>query len=350
MIPRQVRARVQYDNKDISSDLAPYLKSISYTDNMSGEADDFSMVLEDRKGLWRADWMPEKGAVLHVSLLSRGWGSLLEGEKTLALGSFAIDEIECSAPPSEVSIKGTSIPENNELRGVEKSRSWEKAELKTIAKDIAEGAGLTLVYDTEENPLLDRAEQTEESDLSFLMKLCTDQGLALKVYDKKVVIFDEVKYEEAAPAITIVRPSTIYARAENMLYVTDMTGWRFQSKVREVYKACHVEYQDGETKEVIEATFTDPSKKEGKTLQVKEQVASIAEAERLAKKRLREKNKEEVTGSFDLVGRFEMLASVVVKVLGFGVFDGNYIITSAAHSLGSGYTTSIDVRRCLVGY
>ena len=101
---------------------------------------------------------------------------------------------------------------------------------------------------------------------------------------------------------------------------------------------------------MIEATFTDPSKKEGKTLQVNEQVKSVAEAERLARRKLREKNKEETTGSFEVLGNFNLISSLTVKVKGFGSFDGNYLITSAKHSLGSGYTTSIDIRRCLSGY
>ena len=94
----------------------------------------------------------------------------------------------------------------------------------------------------------------------------------------------------------------------------------------------------------------DPSKSEGKTLQVKEQIKSIAEAERLAKKKLREKNREEVTMTVDTMGNFALLASETVNVLGFGNFDGKYIIVTAKHEIGNGYTTSIDLRRCLNGY
>ncbi len=100
----------------------------------------------------------------------------------------------------------------------------------------------------------------------------------------------------------------------------------------------------------IEATFTDPNKTEGKTLQVKEQVKSIPEAEKLAKKKLREKNQEEWTMTVDAMGDFYLVAALTVNVVGFGKFDGKYIITSAKHNLGNGYTTSIELRRCLDGY
>lgn len=41
---------VKYNDKDISADLQQYLKSVSYTDNMSGEADDLQLTLEDKAG------------------------------------------------------------------------------------------------------------------------------------------------------------------------------------------------------------------------------------------------------------------------------------------------------------
>ena len=47
MTPRQIRAQILYDNKDISADITPYLKTLSYTDNLSGEADDLSITLEE---------------------------------------------------------------------------------------------------------------------------------------------------------------------------------------------------------------------------------------------------------------------------------------------------------------
>ena len=57
-----------------------------------------------------------------------------------------------------------------------------------------------------------------------------------------------------------------------------------------------------------------------------------------------------MTGSFDMMGNFALLASVTMQVIGFGAFDGNYIIEKASHDIGGGYSTSIDIRRCLVGY
>lgn len=349
MLARRLTATVLYNKKDISVDLAAHLKGLSYTDNMSGEADTLDLTLEDKAGAWQGNWFPDKGATLEATLNTVNWESLSAGNKSLRLGLFELDEIGSSGYPSEINIRAVSIPSDNKLRGVERTRSWEKAELKTIANDIASGAGMELVYDTEENPTLERTEQTEQSDLSFLLALTKDNGLALKVTENKVVIFDESKYETEEPKITIVKPNTFYT-AGTGITVTNLLSYSFSNKSRDIYKACHVRYQHGKKKEIIEATFTDPDKKEGKTLEIKEDVENIAEAERLAKKRLREKNCQEWTGSLTVPGNLNLVAAVTVNITGFGKFDGKYIITRASHSIGNGYQTSIEVRRCLNGY
>ncbi len=348
MLARQIIPLISYNGKSITEDIAPYLISLSYTDGMSGYADSLSITLEDRKGIWSSDWFPDRGATLDVTLAARNWEE--EGITTMDVGLFSIDSIDGGSPPSQIELKAVSIPENNELRGVDRTRSWEKAELKTIANDVATGAGLTLAYETEENPVLDRAEQTEQSDLSFLLKLCEDNGLALKIYKNQVVIFDETEYEKVEPQITIVKPGTTYEVQEDMHYVKRITGYRFHAVTRDIYKACHVQYNDSDSGTTIEATFTDPNKTDGKTLEVKEQVKTTQEAEKLAKKKLREKNRDEWTMTIDIMGDFYLSAALTVNVLGFGKFDGKYIITEAKHEVGSGYTTSIELRRCLNGY
>lgn len=349
MEARRILTIIKYNNKDISADISKYLKSISYTDNLSGEADDLQITLEDKAGLWQSTWMPEKGALLDAMLQQKYWQTLSALAQSLRLGLFEIDEITSSGYPSEVQIKAVSVPDNNTLRGIERSRSWEKAKLQVIANDIASAAGMSLFWDTEENPVLDRAEQTEQSDLSFLYAICKDKGLALKISDKKIIVFDEAKYEAEKAKITIVKPGTVYKKESGMKYLFVGTGYSLRTKIRDIYAACRVSYQQGSSKSNIEATYTAAGKK-GKTLQVNEQVESVAEALNLAKKRLREKNKDEVTGSLNMLGNFVLLSGVTVNLLGFGAFDGRYLITRASHDIGSGYTTNIDVRRCLNGY
>lgn len=54
MNARRCLVIIKYNDKDISTDLQQYLKNVSYTDNMSGEADDLQLTLEDKAGLWQS--------------------------------------------------------------------------------------------------------------------------------------------------------------------------------------------------------------------------------------------------------------------------------------------------------
>lgn len=335
---RTARLIAKYESADISKDIAPFLKSFSISEVLGGEADTAEITVEDREELWVGGWFPQRGDTMELSISLTDWTA--EGDaRQLPFGKFEIDEIGNSAPPNEAKIKMVSIPNNAGIRSVEKTRSWEKVKLSAIGKEIADGAGLEFFYDTEEDPTLERAEQNEESDLSFLLKICKDAGLALKVSDKKIIIFDVKKYEEADPVLTLAKGTSA------------VKNFDASATIRNVYKACHVKYKHGDKGEMIEYTYTDPNKKDGLTLQVNEKVETVEEAEKLAKKKLREKNGEEFSVSLTTPGNFALLASNTVELAGFHIYDGKYLIVKSSHEIGTGgYTTKIDLRRCLDGY
>ena len=335
---RQATLKVVIESKDVSKVINEFLKSFDYDEAVSNEADKASISLNDVKELWIGDWFPKKGAKANVSIVVNNWYGG-EGKSEFSLGTFEIDELKNSFPPAEAQIKLNSIPNNSEIRNVDRSRSWEKVLLSKIAKDVADGAKMELFYDTKEDPIIERAEQSEKSDLQFLRKLCTDKGLALKVTDNKIVIFDFEKYESQPPI-------EIYIKGESRIIKFDAT-----SKLNQVYQACQVTYKHGKKKEKIEAVYKDESKSEGLTLKINQKVESKEEAERLAKKKLREKNKEENKLSLIVVGNIGLSAGLTIEIKGFHVHDGKYLINKLKHNIGnSGFTTSLELTKCLQGY
>ena len=193
-------------------------------------------------------------------------------------------------------------------------------------------------YDAPDDPIIDRAEQSEETDLAFLQKICKDAGLALKVTNETIVVFDISKYENADPVMAITKGRD------------NIASFDCRMTIHNIYRACHVKYKNGSKGELIEYTFTDPHREKGRTLEVNEKVESIDEAEKLAKKKLHEKNLEEVAVSLDMTGDFALLASNTVMLKGFHVYDGKYIIMRSSHEIGSGYTSKIELRRVIDGY
>ncbi|MGL5631261.1 MAG: hypothetical protein ACRDD3_02775, partial [Azovibrio sp.] len=76
-----------YEQKNITSDISPYVCSIGYMDNLTGKSDELDVQLEDVDGRWIDHWYPGKGDTLSLKI---GY----EGSPLLPCGTFEIDEIE----------------------------------------------------------------------------------------------------------------------------------------------------------------------------------------------------------------------------------------------------------------
>ncbi|MDR1510840.1 MAG: hypothetical protein LBS53_14545, partial [Synergistaceae bacterium] len=306
---RRTRVKLIYEGADISKDIAPFLLSFEYTDKSSGECDDLQISLEDREGLWRDPWFPEKGSRISATIITENWDKP-EENLSLYCGSFEIDEIEISEAPMTVSIKAVSAPRSTNLRDEAKNKNWEGYKLSGIAGDIASNAGLSLEYLAPKDPQYDTRNQSKQSDMAFLMELCRDTGLALKVTDDKIVIFDEEEFESHSATTKITRGDR---RILSMSVKTKMAG---------TFKKAQVRYNDTESDETFNVYTEDGIVGSGQTLQINQRVKNGAEAEDLAKSKLHEANKNEVTGSFNLVGDLSFAAGVNIEISGYGAFDG----------------------------
>lgn len=328
---------VTYNGVDITTDLKDYLISFSYEDNYDNKADDLQIVLDDKNGLWRAGWYPEKGARLTGSIVAYDW--LGPGTtRVLPLGSFEIDEIGYAGPPDVITLKGVSVPVNSSLVDENKIRAWEDATLSEIAGDMASEAQLELMFESEYDPEYDRIEQSEEADLPFLQDLCDKAGLRLKVSSNRLIIFDDEKYDAAPSVTTITRGKS------------DVISYSFSSSTRKIYSSARVEYEPSDDEDEIEYTYTPPeAPKTGRTLVINERVTSLAEAERLCRRKLRKANASENRAEIALLGDPTLVAGVNVSLSGFGKFDGKYAIEVATHT-GPSYETKLELRRTLEGY
>lgn len=337
---RRVIVEIIYEHKNITNDLAPYLKDISFSEPASGAADDFQIVVDDKKRLWQGDWHPIKGDRISAVLKAENW--IKDGETIeYPCGLFEIDEItlDGSATSGDTAqIKALSTFTKGKLREP-KTKGWEKIKLKTIAEEVAMKNEITLVYETEWNPLFDRKDQREQSDLAFLLGLCQEAGLCLKVLGDKLVIFDEADYEKKDPICTIERG------------IDDIESFSFVSQTAGIYKAAEVSYTQGEKKKTIsgragakDVTSTD------QILKINQKVDSQAEADRLALKELREANRKQTTGSLGLRWR-PLSAGQTIVVKGWGAYDGKYFIDKTSHG-GIGRKTQIklDIHKVLEGY
>lgn len=129
-----------------------------------------------------------------------------------------------------------------------------------------------------------------------------------------------------------------------------MKGYGFSiNTAYSAYRACTITYTPPKRKEPVQATYTPAgAPKTGPILKINEQVDDQAAAIQLARKRLRERNKEGGKGSLSLMGDIRMAAGLTINIVGWKRFDGKYIIESARHVIGSGgYTTDLEIRKVL---
>ncbi len=280
-----------------------------------------------------------KQKLVSAVLVQKNWNGTGK-DLTLDMGTFEIDSIDMSGPPDKVTVKSTSIPYTSRLRMEKKSKAWENITLKGIGQEIAGKNGLKLMYEASDNPAYKRKEQVQVSDIKFLQNLCHAAGMALKVTALTIVIYDAAEYDKK-PAIRTFQKGS-----------SDIISYQLGTSLTDTaYTSCHVSYTDPDSKETIEYTYTpDSSTGTGQTLEINEKVNSKAEAVRLAKKRLREKNTQEYTASLKVVGDVSLVAGITVKLKGFQQFDKKYKVTQAKHNLLDGYTVDLSLKQVLEGY
>lgn len=281
-----------------------------------------------------------KGLRIQAAIIRKNWQS--DGkDKVLDCGQFELDSVEAGGPPASIVIKGTALPFNAQVRQTKKSKAWEAYTLSKIANEMASKNGMTCMYESANDPYYDRVEQITTSDIAFLSKLCQAAGISLKVSNNIIILFDQEAYEKKPAVFTIKRGSGTYTRYKLR------TGEADQK-----YAVCRVSYINPSTGRTIQglayAEDYDAKSKNNQTLEISAKVNNAAEAQALAYKYLRLKNKYEYTAIFTLPGNPDLVAGVTVMLQNWGAWDGKYIVSQAKHTLGNaGYTTQIRLRHVL---
>lgn len=335
---RRVKLSVTIGGHDATDTLMPSLLSATYTDNASGKADEVSLELHDRDGKWLGEWAPQKGTEVSMCIECSDWFGAGEAA-SLNCGAFKVDEIEYSGPPTKVTIKAVSASLSDGLRETKKTQAWEGYSLQSVAGEIAQRNGLELLYNADAHPF-QRQDQREESDLPFLQRLASSRGVNVKVHDGKIICEAAIRGDARAAAVNIARTGEQFSP----------TSWSFKEKSEgTAFTGCDVQYLDPDTGEMVTHSFGAPGKdgQRKKVTLINQKVESRAEAEAFAKGGLRDKNKDETTGTLDIMGHPGVVAGCTLSLTGFGKFDGKYFVEKATHKIQGKYTTGLELRNTL---
>lgn len=387
MQARQSFLDVEIDGRDVSTAISDYVLDFTYTDRASGESDSIDMTLQDKDEKFINAWYPmpleegEKPTTFRARIRTKNWDHIIDSGM-LDTGTFEIDSCDLSGPPDKFKIKAVSIPISSSLKQEEKTNTWEETTLQKIAQGIADKAGVKLVYEVESDIQLDRVDQQKQSDMAFLMELCTKYGISLKATDGMIVLFEESVYEKRDVVDTFDKKE-IGSR---------IIEYSFAQDKNDTVSKVELSYKDPKAGLVALGEFTPPNPPAtGQKLILNERPGNLKgdnfrkgvdnsegsaggtfdtgmkpfnditadfnrprtdtndNANIICKARCREKNKKEWICTLKMVGNVKMFGGVTIQVTNWGKYSGKYMVDVATHKKGLDYETTINCHKVL-GY
>lgn len=313
MKTRKKSVSLIYNGTEAYSELAPYLEQITYTDSVD-ESDMISLELSDRDLKWRNAWIPQKGDILIPALTLEDWN--YEGEKmTIQCGSFIVDDFGFSSPPAIGNINGVSSPVNTGFKETENTKTWEAATVQLIAGEIAGKYGLNLIYEAQEIAVA-KIEQDKRTDSDFLKTLCEKYGLGLKVFYNRLVIWDYREYFGRTP-VTEIKPEMC-------------SKWSYRSSMQGTYTGARVSYKNPKTKKMVDVLVGT----EERLYKTNQKADSEADARLIGEAAIRNANRRESTMQLTMPPQLLLMATLTVRLNGFGQMDGAYFIEKVTHQIG----------------
>ena len=306
--------QILIDGKDITNSVT--VSSCIHEDSVSGKSDALSISFNDdtdRETNWRG-WNLEKGTEIEVNTDQFYSGTMYVSRISVADGRF--------------DVRAQAV--RNQARD-ESTQSYEDVSFFELLQEGANALDLTLeTYDLSDYTYKSVI-RLKQNWLGFLNQRCGMEGAGIKIYDKKLVVFDEKTFENAASVKTIAVED--FACQPEFMTSDDV--------IREVHNRYRAE--------ILIDTAVQSGISYGKRVEVEIACTSIGESIRFSKTMMRANNKNEYRASGVITG-CELSSGVTVDLDGsiFGVFAGrnfvDRVITDMVHQ-----SQRIFMRKPIVG-
>lgn len=318
------------DDKPLSDVIMDRLISLSITDNKAGEADELTLTLSDHDN---ALALPRRGVVLSCQM-----GFMThDGHTGMAdMGRYVVDSIEWGGTPDVLTVKAKSADMKNSLKQA-RSISYHQKTLGQIAKEIADRHELTLAIDDNVGSIATgHIDQTDESDMHLLTRLCWQFGAVMTIKQGKLIIYRPYQNK------------SISGKELTLTTITRQTGDSFRFGIEDRsgdQDGVVATYYDKATA-TRQTVSTNPNAKNVKRLKgvysSKEKALAHATAEKTRAKQT------QATFSINLARGYPAITTESpIKLVGFKaqIDRLNWTVARATHSYGksSGLTTSLEL-------
>lgn len=323
---RKVGLSLSYNGSNLKSLKKDCVESFIFMDIASGESDSIEITLDNTSFRFMKNDKPCKGDKIGATIQLHNWNKT---GQTLPCkcGRFVLDDLSFSDPPCICEIGAVAMPVKGEFKGRNRKKTYKNVTVKEIAKTISKRAGVELHYSAKRIHIKE-IEQSTVPDSDFLMSLCEEYGLGLKVFRGKIVIFDEEEYEKKKPIRTINRKE-------------DVINWSWNTTLQGTYTGAKVTYTDSDDNKKHHITIG----KKGRMLDVNVTAFSKRDAELKAKAKLAEENKKRTTMTLEIFPDPRIVAASTICLKGFYKLSGKYYVQKVTHRItGKGtYSMSLDV-------
>lgn len=329
---------MEYNGTDATDIIANDCDSFTWKDNASGTADTVTLNLANIDQKWMNGFYPSKEDTFKAWIQMQEWAADFKGGK-LYCGTFMVDSLKYSGFPETLQLSGISTPIDNNFNVKQKNRTWSRTTVRTVLQDIAASAGIEFVYDAEDSRI-ESVNQNGKTDLSFAYSLCSDYGLSLKLYNNKMVVYEQAVYEQAAALYEITREQ-----------LGGSGTYSIVNQITTEYDSVKIQYTGGRKGKAITYEYTIPGKAGNRQMFINTKAESYGDAEKKAKAALRESIRKSRTITLKMMGSARYMAADCFNLSGFGKLDGKYFIDSVTHQKAGGkYTVSVTAHMAVINF
>ena len=321
---RSLALDVRYNNNPFAGGVGADIASLTYVDNAADNSDSIDITLNAQDKKWLYGWMPEKGATLRPRILGHHWER--EGDsRIIECGLFVLDDVNYYDAPTTLQVGGVSKPSDGDFSELERETIWKNTTIRKIGESIAERYGLEFSYDADDYDI--ECDEQDGTDSSYYNQLCKNYGLILKVYARRLWVYDREKYKEKRAVRTFLRSQI---RPGSFSYSTTLSG---------TYTGGQFSYTDADKDIDIVCSVGGGSH----TKSVNRRATSVYDASVQLCAELNNANHGTVKVRFGVDGDWLVCAGNNIEISGFGCLDGKYFVDKVTHKVSkSGFTTDFE--------
>ncbi|WP_037432260.1 phage late control D family protein [Serratia plymuthica] len=320
------------------------IMSLEMTDNRGFEADELTITVDDSDGQLQ---LPPRGAELSASL---GW----RGEALVYKGVFIVDEVAHSGPPDTMTITARSADFRDEFN-VKREVSWHDVTVERVVSAIARRYNLKAIISEQLMGLeIDHADQTQESDMSFLTRMADMLGAIATVKNGSLLFIlpggGVSASGKALPSFAITRSSGdrhSFRIADRDAYTGVRAYWldlEFGKKKKVTVKTRKPAKKKAERSSNREGDYIEGE--DGNVYVLRKTYNSETAAKRAAAAKWQQLKRGAAEFTLTLAyGRADLYPEMHGTVTGFktDIDNQDWIIARASHTIdGNGFTTRLE--------